>query len=309
VYETTKLGRLTIKTCQDGNAVDGTDIKLYDNSLLETLLADNTWCSNDPDGDLAQSIIEYQVETIGLFLIIEVAKVPFWYETYDFEIDFELAGSSCDNPIPTTSGTTYNIDHAPAPAPYQSEFWYSYTANTDGNLTLTNCDLIPGLTKVTVFDACGGTNLGVADSNCDGGAELTISMTVGESVRYKWDDHNEPDWNLEDYAYPFNVLFSPVGDGSSCESPIPISSLGIYDVDNTDGHQWFAFTAHETMEIGISTGAAHKEFGYIDLGKGQDTRVTVYDACGGNVLVLNDDTPFFRFGRSYTTLDVTAGTT
>ena len=307
-YQATQPGLLTIRTCNDGNSVDGTELRLYDNAMLETLLVDNAWCSNDPDGDLTQSILEYTISASET-VILEAKQAFFWYASYEFEVQFEATGASCENPISTSAGNSYDIDHAPDGGDYQSEFWYSYTADADGQLTITNCDLIPGITKVTVFDECGGTKLGVADGNCNGGAHIAINLTAGERIHYKWDDHNEPDWNLEDYAYSFNVTFEAAGTGASCESPILISSLGIYDVDNTNGHQWFAFTAPETMEVGISTGAASQEWGYVDLGNYQDTWFNVYDACGGDLIGGDDDTPLFRFGRSYDKLEVTAGTT
>ncbi|MDW3194328.1 MAG: MBG domain-containing protein [Cytophagales bacterium] len=532
-YETTQTGLLTIKTCQDRSQVDGTQLKLYQNGLLDNLLQGNVWCSNDPDGDLTQSIIEYQVTNLSKSLVLETTPVTYWYEGYELEVSFipdvicdieldlaeptifhvdnsegdqwftftatktgpleittgytsyregntlmslgqdtyirvydncngsliarsddisgwfggshvvfeamvgfeyvihyddrftsgsyqsevfytedatrhaleadaqavtegtyraqvnyadnhwfsytfsqtgtlkarnngtlglelpykeeteietyyddlekiefdyggvagetvlirvydagdfkegnadieltlEVAGATCSNAIDVETGNTYALDHTPDGAPYQEDFWYSFKTDEAGELTITNCEQTEAITKVTAFDVCGGTLLGVADGNCDGGAELIISLDAGDEVVVKWDDHNAPDWNIQDFDYDFEVQFVPevMEDGLSCETAFSIAGHGVYEVDNVNGDQWFRFTAPETTEIAITTGSNADGWGDVKLANGQDTKFKVYDACGGTLMVQNDDSGLLSFGQSYAALEVIAG--
>ena len=186
-YLANQSGRLTIRTCNEGNPVDGTEFRLYRDESLESLLVDNTWCSNDPDGDFSQSIIEYQIAAFES-VILEADPAFFWYDSYEFEVQFESSGSSCENAI-------------------------------------------------------------------------------------------------------------------------NISELGIYDVDNSNGDQWFAFTAPETTEIAITTGPNGDGWGSVNLASGQDTWLSVLDICEGTVIAQSDDSGVVGFRRSYATLNVTAGNT
>ena len=81
--------------------------------------------------------------------------------------------------------------------------------------------------------------------------------------------------------------YNDLENGDACAKPIDIVTPGIYDVDNTNGDQWYKFTAPKSGVGHITT--AHGATEARTFSGGIDTWIKVFDGCDGELLASNDD--------------------
>ncbi|MBY0261702.1 MAG: S8 family serine peptidase, partial [Phycisphaerales bacterium] len=221
-----------------------------------------------------------------------------------------LSGATLDGSASCTSGTT-NV----------SDVWYRYTAQGyPGTLWLSTCgtndsgELDTGIdTVMTVYSACGGTELGCNDddftnpTSCGFNAglqrdsALALSLTAGQSVVIRVANYS----NTPKGAFAMNWLFLPAGD--LCSTAVDISGVGPTATTLTgnlinarvtgtsscgtaaaNGAIWYTHTACSDGTLTLTTCGTH-DFGGTDLGV--DTVVTAFAGCGGAELACNDDAP------------------
>ncbi|MFY0625140.1 MAG: T9SS type A sorting domain-containing protein [Reichenbachiella sp.] len=84
---------------------------------------------------------------------------------------------------------------------------------------------------------------------------------------------------------------------NSCETATNINSTGLYDVDYTDGDQWYAFTASKNGDAVITTGISshagtttklHKASGEVGF-YWKDTMIEIWPSCEDVAWLSNDD--------------------
>jgi hypothetical protein len=186
-------------------------------------------------------------------------------------------GDLCSNPLPAT----YGLNHAE----YATQ-WFSYTAETTGNVKISSRAFTFNDTQLYVYDACDGNLL--AESQDIFSTEDFIlyfqseavieNVQAGQTLLIKWGGS---------YSYePFTWEITTDGprQGDSCEDPL----IAVEGVNNgmKPAPAWFSFTMPQTAALSLSS------LGFTDL----NTNVEVYDACNGNLIASNDD-----FGGDQTT--------
>ncbi len=220
------------------------------------------------------------------------------------------ANDNCDNPQPiangvhiVSNGTATNSQAAIPPCFLFGEpagdLWYSYTATCTGQASAA---MLPGSLPygmVEVLDACGGTTLACADGIF---AEPRVTWPVVQGQQYLVRFAGFADSGGFVPAYgTFSIQFA-------CESPVPNDAcagaqpieLGLNTFDtrfaSTSDYPvppcstepdtndvFFSFTPATNMYIQAALG-----YGTNPSESGWPVILTVYDACGGEVLACDD---------------------
>ena len=245
------------------------------------------------NGDLTIQVIQYPVNDDCAYAtpINEVADLP-----------FSTVAATQSGAIPNCGGGT---------APY--DVWYAYTATANGLATFDLCGSNFN-TRLAIWDACGGTALECNNNNgpaCPG-QQSSIEMMVASGSTY-YVQVGGRQGNQGDGDLTISVL--DIGGSDDCANAVAINEVTDYPFSTTYAtvsgvnpgcgggtdpvDLWFAYTATQT---GLAS---------FDLcGSGFDTRLAIWDACGGNVLDCNDDNgPACSGFQSSIEMEVTLGTT
>jgi hypothetical protein len=193
------------------------------------------------------------------------------------------------------------------------DIWYAYTPTVTGIALFDLCGSDFD-TRLAIWDACGGSVLACNDDDdyCDAGSlQSYITMEVTEGVVY-FVQVGGYDTDIGDGDLTISVV--PEGTNDDCANATPINEV-------TD----FPFTTIGATQSGENPGCGGTDpidiwFAYtptvsgtatIDLcGSGFDTRLAVWDACGGNVLDCNDDDgPVCSGTNASIEMEVTLGAT
>ena len=202
----------------------------------------------------------------------------------------------------TASGTTPSCGGSSAPV----DLWYAYTATFSGDAMFDLCGSSFD-TRLAIYDACGGTELACNDDNGPGcsGTTSSIQMTVTSGTTY---------------YVQVGGYGTATGTGDLTIQQVLnddcASATAINEVTDLAFDTGSATASGTTPSCGGSTAPVDLWYAYtpttsgnavIDLcGSGFDTRLAVYDACGGAELACNDDACGLQ---SSLTVTVTSGTT
>lgn len=217
----------------------------------------------------------------------------------DGTVNGSLAGNTASGTVDCGFGNT--VDE-----------WYCYVATCDGTATATTCE--PGTnfdTILSVFDACGGTELDCNDDTAGAPPECslgglnrksTISWPATAGTAYMI---RVSGFNNASGTYDLTLSCQgagggscpPGGSGDECNIPIVVSegshngdlgdNTGSTGNDSSCGgtldtiDEWYCYTASCDGTATATTCNAGTQF---------DTILAVYSACGGGEIVCNDDT-------------------
>ncbi|MCH2105571.1 MAG: hypothetical protein MK291_02890 [Planctomycetes bacterium] len=298
---------------------------------------------NDDNNDTFQSMIQFAV-VAGNDYTLQIGGWPNNGSggTGDFNISINtaaLAGDNCENPITIagqgsfiadTNGMTTggfgqeedNCDHF-GNNEFSDDMWFEWTADVDGDATVTLCNSASGDSKLGAYP--GGscplpqTSLACMDDSCSFLTEITFPVVGGDSYLLQVGQYYGAGTN----AYQMDISIVP------SLSPHPYDDCGSAGVlvtgpnaIDTDGSSfgsaaattgaagtcftlhndaWYSFTASKDGEIAMifcgEDGANSANF---------DTKIEVYDGCGGASVACNDDTCDFGSGVRFAS---TAGQT
>jgi hypothetical protein len=217
-------------------------------------------------------------------------------------------GEVTDMPY-STAGATASGQHPGCGGGNPIDIWYAYTPSSSGLASFDLCGSIYD-TRLAVWDACGGTALACNDDDDGCGTGSTSSYleldVIGGSTYFVQVSGFESATGTG--TLTISLLSYPENDDCTTATPInevtdlPFStSLATASGVNpscggsTPIDIWYAYTAT------ISGDAT------FDLcGSAYDTRIAIWDACGGNELDCNDDDCGFQ---SSVTMPVILGTT
>ena len=319
-YTPTANGSATVDLC--GSSFD-TRLAIWDACGGSVLLCNDN--SNFCGGGSTQSYLS-GVVSAGTTYYIQVGGRNSVIGTGDITITFAPTASNgdCANAIPIGEVTNYPFSTTTATASGEHpscgggqnpvDIWFAYTALTSGIATFDLCGSAYD-TRLAIWDACGGTALECNDDNgpaCNG-FQSSIEMTVsaGNTYYIQVGGYNSEtgngDISISLVSFPANnncntatainevtdLPFSTTGATASGENPGCGGNPDPLDI-------WFAYTA-------TLTGSATFDL----CGSNYDTRLAVWDACGGTALVCNDDNDYCWIGsqNSYVTLNVISGNT
>ena len=206
------------------------------------------------------------------------------------------------------------------------DVWYSFTAPHDGEFSFSTCDAVGFDTVMSLWDACGGSEL-VCDDDTDftcGASglrsELHYLMGSGQSVLIRVSGYNGASGAFVLHVGEITPPPPPPAN-DECSGALPISNGANQAYDTTSATDsgialaecglpvtihndiYFAYTASCTGDVTVSL-----------CGTTYDTVVAVYDACGGAQVACDDDTcdgvtPPGSGLASQTTFAASSGTT
>ncbi|MDP7030599.1 MAG: hypothetical protein QF733_10320, partial [Phycisphaerales bacterium] len=95
--------------------------------------------------------------------------------------------TAIDNTTATSNGDAdFNICDNFGVEMIYNDLWYSYDVTCDGAVTISTCDLVDFDSRLSVYDACGGTHLACND-DCGGSvnglsSELVVNAAAGDTL-------------------------------------------------------------------------------------------------------------------------------
>ncbi len=198
-----------------------------------------------------------------------------------------VQGTTCNEAITVNNGLNNSNN-------WFGNQYFTYTTSDLGILTIDTCGLRDD-SFIKIYEVCNGMLLIDSwsftcpnDPEGDNGSAYityevdqpgkTLIIEIGTHGTYTEDD------------FQFNFQFNQnSNDGLSCDSAIEFSTPGVYEVDNSNGNQWFVFKAPKSGAGVITTGRSATRVGSYYLAGQQDTYVKVYDACSGSLIAQSDD--------------------
>ncbi len=184
----------------------------------------------------------------------------------------------------------------------QVDLWYAYTATFTGDARFDLCG--SGYdTGLGIWDACGGTQLACNDDDCGLQSGITMAVTSGTTYYVQVTGYSGATGSGDLTIRPVNDNCSgAIAINEVVDLPFNTSAATASGVQPSCGGSstppvdlWYAYTATIT---GNAT---------FDLcGSSFDTRLTIWDACGGTQLACNDDDCGLQSSIS---MAVTSGTT
>lgn len=171
------------------------------------------------------------------------------------------------------------------------DVWYTYTATCDGVATIDTLGSAMTDPVLSVYDGCGGAELVCSDDNGDDLRPVVEFVTTsGHAYAVRVACNGTPG------AFQLNVRCDGTPANDACASAALVTDgAPAVTADNTraadpddaeadcaaasDGDLWFEYIATCDGTVRMATTNASV-----------DTVLSVYDACGGNTVVCNDDT-------------------
>ncbi len=215
------------------------------------------------------------------------------------------SNDNCANALPVTMGTPVTATTAGATddgtascgfggSPGHHDVWFFFNAPSAGCYAFSTCGGTLD-TIVSVYDGCGGSEVGCDDDFCGfaAGSKATAVLTSGQHVLVRvagWGTADEGSTTLEVTQNPIpvndlcaNAIALTVGSSTpfdnSCSGTEASSSCG-FGGDPGAHDIWYSFTAPGAGLFRIDTCQSG----------GLDTQLSAYDSCGGSEIACNDDT-------------------
>lgn len=199
--------------------------------------------------------------------------------------------ATCSNPDVISQGGTYN---AVSGSDYRHWFVYTNNTGTPKTIEISTVDLTTVDTYIAIYSTCNGSSLDFSDDFSGYQAQLTYTVSDGESILINMTEFGQDD----SFDYNFSVTFDD--GGNICSAAQNIYSSGTYRAVSLGVfyEHWFAYTneTSTTQEIVVST---------VGL-TSTDTYMELHEDCEGSRLAYNDD---FSGLQSQITRDVVAGET
>ncbi|RMA65785.1 T9SS type A sorting domain-containing protein [Ulvibacter antarcticus] len=286
-FRVTNLGGITGITLYD--SCGGTEIScFYGNGFVYNLTASTTYIMRVTNRAIYAGVVNFNLEAFETLANDEcVDRTPITVTTggvSSYSVDLRAATESLDGSCDGAASNNY------------LDAWYEFTMPVDGNIRVTNTG---GITGITLYDSCGGTEISCFYSN-GFVYNLTASTTYIMRVTNRSIYAGVVNFNLE----AFETL---ANDECVDRTPITVTTGGVssYSVDlraateSLDGScdgaasnnyldAWYEFTMPVNGNIRVTN-------------IGGITGITLYDSCGGTEISC-----FYSNGFVY---NLTASTT
>ena len=206
---------------------------------------------------------------------------------------------------------------------FSDDMWFEWTADADGDATVSLCNTAGGDSKLGVYPGGGSplpqTSIACLDDSCGYLTEITFPVVASTTYLLQVGQY----FGVGTSAYQMDIgIVSPLPPHpyDDCASAYPlVTGPNLIDTDGSTfgsaaattgaagtcftihNDSWYSFTASRDGEIGMvfcgENGTSTASF---------DTKIEVYDGCGGASLACNDDTCGVGSGVRFAS---TAGTT
>ncbi|MGE3321080.1 MAG: hypothetical protein AB7K52_02345 [Phycisphaerales bacterium] len=205
-----------------------------------------------------------------------------------------VANDNCVDATAITSSTTFSTIGATTDGsascgfngdPGSADVWFMYTPGATDTHVFDTCDATFD-TILSVYDSCGGGEIGCNDDSCGLQSRLSVPLTQGVPVLVRI-----AGFDTEVGSGTLNVQVGVAGN-DDCAGAIEVAAgdfpfdtttatndtAGTCGASGTSPDIWFSFLPTETGSLLVNT-----------CGSGYDTVLSAYDSCGGVSLVCNDD--------------------
>jgi len=167
------------------------------------------------------------------------------------------------------------------------DVWHSFTPTQSKNYLISLCGSDFD-TTLSVYNACGETDIACNDDSCDSQSELVISLTAGLSYRIRVAGYDGDTGN-----YTLVITESPTPPiNDDCQNAIQLQLDTPYTGSSVGATGTSVSTCSEDDSLDVWFSYTPVESGTynIDLCDSLfDTTLSVYDFCGGTELACNDD--------------------
>jgi hypothetical protein len=297
VYTAGAAGSYVFTTC--GSAYD-TALSLWASCPNGTL----TPISCDDDSGCGNSSEITRTLTAGQQILVRVSGYNERAGEYILQVAAPgvSANDSCANAIPVTVGSSTNgntigatNDGTASCGGNQSgpDVWYSFIAPSNGFFQFDTCANLNHDSVLSLFDACGGTQIACEDSSgcaiSPTSATIITQLELGQRVLVRVSGSNRRSGpftlNVNEYTQPAPSNDTCAGaievfDGLEFLSTVGAGSDGLSGCEGTPLYRelYYSYVASCTGEVSVST-----------CGSGFDTLAFVYDACGGTILSCDNN--------------------
>ncbi len=227
-FKSPRTSKVTISTC--GFTTAETNVGVFKkncNNIVET--------ENEPCG--LQTRASFEADSDQVYQIYISASSP---ETFNFVITLDSlpAGKYCGSSLIAKIGSNTTMN---------GDTWYKYTATKKQKVTVSSCGLTDKHTYVYLYKGRCSDLLYInsAENTCDFQSSLTFFVDSGENYYLVWGSYTND-------VFSWTLTEEPVLPGEFCEVAIP-ARIGTNIADNSNGSQWFVFTAPKDAKMLIST--------------------------------------------------------
>ncbi len=183
-------------------------------------------------------------------------------------------GANCSSAVIITPGQSYR-----AMCPSSGvEQWYQFQAVAGAWYKASNCG-DAGDTEVYIYDNCSSNYLVFGQDNCGARSEVVFQTPTAGTYYIRWKFWETGTGNIN---WSFERLSDLIAGGASCSQATAISSTGgTYTAVHlaATSEQWYKFPAQPGLYTITNCGATTQ----------RDTKLEIYDACNGNLVVANDN--------------------
>ena len=188
-----------------------------------------------------------------------------WEATGGGNFDWDLSivplvvGDNCTLAVAANEG----LNVAP-----RAKHWYTYTATSDGDVTISSIGTATNDTYLKVYSDCNGALIGENDDASGLQSELTLPLTSNQTIYILWDD------TYSSEGFEWNLTLTQLG--VDCTSP----AQAIVGTNTTpQAPYWYEYTPDSYGKITISSVGLTTE----------NTDLVVFSDCAGSAVVTNDD--------------------
>lgn len=227
-------------------------------------------------------------------------------------------GDSCNAPIclepgVVVSGTTLGASYSGfgtascGTGTDVHDVWFRYYAPVSGNVTFSTCSLAGFDTVLSIYDACGGTELACNDQFCGNQSQFTVALVAGTEYRVRLAGWNGQQGSYELLATPateangdtctncWNLNNYPLGFNGYTTNNSGCSNLSTCGGSNDLIDEWFCYTAPGSGTVTITTCDDYTNF---------DTVLAAYTGTCSNLtqIACSDDDLFCGVNSNFTSL-------
>ncbi len=211
------------------------------------------------------------------------------------------SGNSSNDAIIATTDTNYTTYNG-------TDQWFRYEATRSGKIIVQSCGLTTKNTVVFIYKKVNNIliNIDNNDDACGEQSKISFTSDSGETYFIKWRIRYSTG------TFPWLLKEEDLQPGDNCQFALD-ASIGDNNADNSNGDQWFKYTATALKKITISTCGYTSERTYAVIKKGdcdnlKDVPYNAY-SCGSQTIftftVKAGETYYIIWKNSYTSASYT----
>ncbi len=181
------------------------------------------------------------------------------------QISYAQGGQTCSEATVAEQGINFAQNSL-------GDQWFSYTATTNGKVTISSCGQTSADTYVEIFDGCGLESFTASNDYCEKQSEVSFEVANNTTYWICWRE------NYTSQDFEWFLTQAETEQGEFCSNAISVD-LGSHQTNITSNdYKWFQFTASREGKVKIES---------IGSNAGE-CKIAVFDDCS-HTLSLNSD--------------------